>query len=295
MKLGLALPTVDLRTGRPASLAELARRAEAAEAMGYDSVWVMDHYWTEREGGRRGAHEPMLTLAYIAAHTKRVMLGTLVICNSFRDAGQLGREALALADASGGRFVLGLGAGWHQPEYDAFGVPFERKVSRLAETLEVLPRLLAGERVSHEGRFLKLNEAELVGAGEPPPIWLAAVGDRMLELTAAHAQGWNVAWLGEDPARFSRSLAKLHAALDRAGRPRSEVEASVGVFVCPDPEADSRGGAVIAGEPAAVAERLRAYEEAGAEHVIVSLSAAPFTELDPSYPERMAPVLELLR
>src|SRR5205085_939423 len=83
---------------------------------------------------------PMVTLAYLAAGTTDAELGTLVVCNSFREPGQLGREALALADASAGRFILGLGAGWHQPEYDGFGIPFDHKVSRLEETLETRPR-----------------------------------------------------------------------------------------------------------------------------------------------------------
>jgi len=291
VRLGLALPTVDIHANRAARLDELARRAEAAESIGFESIWVMDHYFTERDGVRRGALEPMVTLAFLAARTSRLRLGTLVLCNGFRDAGQLAREAAALADASGGRFVLGLGAGWHQPEYDAFGIPFTNRVSRLEETLTVLPGLLAGDRVDHSGRFVRLAGAGIPVTAGAPPIWIAANGDRMLDLVAAHAQGWNVAWHGESPAAFAEAAGRLQAALDRAGRPPSEVEVSVGVFVCPDPDLDSQGGRVITGDAAWIAGRLRAYEAAGAETVITTLSIAPFTELDESYPERMREVL----
>jgi alkanesulfonate monooxygenase SsuD/methylene tetrahydromethanopterin reductase-like flavin-dependent oxidoreductase (luciferase family) len=291
VKVGLALPTIDIGTGSPATLADLARRAERAEQAGYDSIWVMDHYWSQRPGGRHGAHEPMVTLAYLAARTNRVRLGPLVACNSFRPPGQLGREALALADAAQGRGVLGIGAGWHQPEYDAFGIPFDHRVSRLEETLAVLPQLLRGERVSYEGRFIELKEASLVSTTEAPPIWIAGSGPRMLDLTARHADGWNVAWYGEDPSEFAGSLRGLRAAMAAAGRPAHEIEITVGVFVLPDPDADPLGGRVIAGDPKRVAQRLRAYGEAGADLVIVSLAPAPFAELDPSYPERMAEVL----
>ena len=165
MKVGLALPTIDIRTGRPTSLAELARRAERAEADGYDSVWVMDHFWSEREGGRRGAYEPMVTLAYLSARTSRLRLGPLVVCNSFRHPGQLGREALALADASGGRFVLGIGAGWSKPEYDAFGIPFDHRVDRFEEALQVIVPLLRAGRVSFLGTYYRVVNCEIVPRG----------------------------------------------------------------------------------------------------------------------------------
>jgi FMNH2-dependent dimethyl sulfone monooxygenase len=293
VKVGLALPTVDVRSGRPTGLSELAARAERAEQAGFDSVWVMDHYWTERQDGRRGAHEPMVTLSYLAARTSRLRLGTLVVCNSFRHPGQLGREALALAEASQGRFILGLGAGWHQPEYDAFGIPFDHRVGRLAETLWVLPPLLRGEPVTHHGSYVRLEGATLVKGEHAPPLWLAGAGPRMLELTARHAAGWNAAWYGEDPGRFRASLGGLRAAMAEAGRPEAEIEVSVGLFVLPDP-ARSRQEEAIVGGPEHVADRLRAYGEAGADLAIVSLATSPFAELDPSYPAEMAEALRHL-
>jgi alkanesulfonate monooxygenase SsuD/methylene tetrahydromethanopterin reductase-like flavin-dependent oxidoreductase (luciferase family) len=295
LKVGLALPTVDVRTGRPARLADLAARAEAAEQAGYDSVWLMDHFWSEPPAGRRGAHEPIVTLAYLAARTSRLRLGPLVACNSFRHPGQLGREALAMADASGGRFILGLGAGWYRPEYDAFGLPFDHRVSRLEESLTVLPPLLRGERVSYEGSYLQLAGATLVRTTEPPPLWVAGAGPRMLELTARHADGWNVAWYGPDTADFRSSLDDLRAAMAAVGRAPGEIEISVGLFVLPDPAAGPEDGHAVVGSPERVAECIRAYGEAGADLVIVSLARNPFVESDPSYPEKMAEALRHLR
>jgi alkanesulfonate monooxygenase SsuD/methylene tetrahydromethanopterin reductase-like flavin-dependent oxidoreductase (luciferase family) len=254
----------------------------------------MDHFWSDRPQGRVGAHEPMVTLAYIAARTSRLRLGPLVACNSFRHPGQLGREALALADASDGRFILGLGAGWYRPEYEAFGFPFDNRVSRLEETLTVLPPLLRGERVTYTGRYLRLQDASLVRTGDPPPLWVAAAGPRMMELAARHADGWNVAWYGPDTSEFVTSLRELRAAMAAAGRAPGEVEISVGVFVLPDPDAGPEDARAIVGGPQHVAERIRAYGEAGADLVIVSLARNPFVELDPSYPEKMAEVLHHL-
>jgi alkanesulfonate monooxygenase SsuD/methylene tetrahydromethanopterin reductase-like flavin-dependent oxidoreductase (luciferase family) len=294
VKVGLALPTIDIRTGGPAALSSLAARAEAAEKAGFDSVWVMDHFWSGRSEGRVGAHEPMVTLAYLAARTSRLRLGPLVACNSFRHPGQLGRESLALADASGGRFVLGLGAGWYRPEYDAFGFPFDHRVSRLEETLTVLPPLLRGQRVTYEGKYLRLQDASLVRTTDPPPLWIAASGPRMMELTARFADGWNDAWYGPDPSDFRASLGELQKAMAAAGRPAGELEISAGVFVLPDPEAGPEDSRAIVGGPEHVAERIRAYGDAGADLVIVSLARNPFVEMDPSYPEKMAEVLRHL-
>jgi alkanesulfonate monooxygenase SsuD/methylene tetrahydromethanopterin reductase-like flavin-dependent oxidoreductase (luciferase family) len=295
VKVGLALPTIDIRTGRAATLAELAVRAERAEADGFDSVWVMDHFWSERLEGRHGSHEPMVTLAYLAARTSRLRLGPLVACNSFRHPGQLGREALALADASGGRFVLGLGGGWSKPEYDAFGIPFDHRVSRLEESLAVLPRLLRGERVTYQGHYLSLTDASLVSTTEAPPVWVGGAGPRLLQLAARYADGWNVAWSGEDLSGFVTSLQQLRSAMVAIDRPSGEIEITVGVFVLPDPSADSQYGRAIVGDPERVADRLRAYGEAGADLVIVSLAPVPFAELDPSYPQKMAEVLRYLQ
>ena len=276
LKVGLALPAYDPDNSAPTSLPRLADYANEAEQLGYDSVWLMDHFWLDRGQGREAGHEPLIALAYLAARVPRIQLGTLVACNSFRHVGQLAREAAALADASGGRFILGLGAGWFEAEYAAFGLPFTEKVGRLAETLEVLPGLLRGERVTMAGHHVQLQDAHILRSTTPPPIWIAAKGPRMLQLTARHADGWNAAWFGADPTAFRQRVEELWAAMDAQGRPRDAIEISAGLFVVPGPSDDRTSGRALGGDVDEIAAGLRAYEEAGAQHIVLSLATVPF-------------------
>src|SRR5579871_2855695 len=113
MKVGVTLKMYDYRTYAPKPVAEIARQATRAEELGYDSVWVMDHLLIQRGERRVMAHDPLVCLAAVAAATRTITFGSLVLCYPFRSTGQLAREAAAVADMGGGRFVLGLGAGWH--------------------------------------------------------------------------------------------------------------------------------------------------------------------------------------
>ena len=289
LRIGLALPGYDTHRAEPTTLARLAEYAMQAEQLGYDSVWLADHFWVEREHGRREAgHDPLVTLAYIAARVPRIQLGTLVVCNSFRHAGQLAREAAALADALSGRFILGLGSGWHEPEYKAFGLPFTEKVGRLAETLEALPGLLRGERITLSGRHLQLRDANVIVSSPPPPIWIAASGPRMLQLTAHYADGWNAAWFGADPGPFRRRVEELWAVMDAYGRPRDAIEISAGLFVVPGPQGNGVSAKALCGDVDEIARGLRAYQKAGAQHVVLSLGTVPFRLQEPSFIEAVA-------
>src|SRR5581483_9979494 len=170
MKVGVTLKMYDYRTLAPKSVADIAREAAHAEALGYDSVWVMDHVFIQRGERRVMAHEPLVCLAAVAAATRTVTIGSLVLCSPFRGTAQLAREAAALADLAGGRFVLGIGCGWHQPEFDALYFPFDHLVSRFEETVGPLQALLRGERVDYAGRWLRLNDATVPVTAAPPPM-----------------------------------------------------------------------------------------------------------------------------
>src|SRR5581483_146527 len=218
MKVGVTLKMYDYRTLAPKSVADIAREAAHAEALGYDSVWVMDHVFIQRGERRVMAHEPLVCLAAVAAATRTVTIGSLVLCSPFRGTAQLAREAAALADLAGGRFVLGIGCGWHQPEFDALYFPFDHLVSRFEETVGPLQGLLRGERVDFAGRWLRLNDATVPVTSAPPPLWIAADGPRMMR-SAARAEGWTHAnWGGGDPAAFRAASARLDEALHEAGR-----------------------------------------------------------------------------
>jgi alkanesulfonate monooxygenase SsuD/methylene tetrahydromethanopterin reductase-like flavin-dependent oxidoreductase (luciferase family) len=278
MKIGIAIPAYELASGRARAFGEMVEDVVTAERLGYDSAWVMDHFFIER-GSRRvpGGPEPLAFLGHVAGRTTRIELGTLVLCAPFRPAAQLARETRTLQAATGGRFILGIGAGWHQPEFDAFGFPFDHLVSRFEEYVEVLSRLLpAGELF-----------------GDPAPLpWIAAAGPRMLRLTGRLAGGWNGAWYGADASLFRQRLAAVEAALRAAGRDRSELTASAGLLVMPGA---AEGPATIGGGPKQVADAIRPYREAGCEHAILNFSATPFGLGERGGPALLAPLLETLR
>jgi alkanesulfonate monooxygenase SsuD/methylene tetrahydromethanopterin reductase-like flavin-dependent oxidoreductase (luciferase family) len=282
VKVGIFVQTCDAGAGRMFGVQEVVQTIERAEELGFDSVWMADHLFIERPGaGRLTGHDPLLLIASAAVRTRRIRLGTLVVCPAFRTVGQLARESAALADASAGRFILGLGCGWHQPEFDAFEYPFDHLVGRFEEQLAAVHDLLAGGRVTTEGRYVRLREAEVLATAPPPPIWIASKGPRMLRLTARYAEGWNLAWGGPDPAWLEAPLAGLNAELEAAGRERSSFTVSAGISWVPD---DDHGTAELA-------RMLAAYEAAGVDLAILSLAAGPVGPTKPEYLDRVAEVL----
>ena len=205
---------------------------------------------------------PLTLLSQVAARTERIELGTLVLCAPFRPPAQLAREAKTLTEASRGRFILGIGAGWHQPEFDAFGFPFDHLVSRFEEYAEVLTRLLGDRPADFEGRYHVLRQGQVYGDPAPPP-WIAAAGPRMLSLTGRLAGGWNGAWYGSDPSLFKARLAEVEAALRAAGRERSELIASAGLLVMPG---EREQAAAITGTLDEVAGAIQRFRAAGRDH-----------------------------
>src|SRR5262245_46543932 len=137
--------------------------AKAAEEIGFDSIWLGDHH-LYRDDGRpeRGPWDAWTTLAALAASTERVRLGPMVACTAFHPPGILARMAASIDEGSGGRFGFGIGAGWNRTEFDAFGIPFDHRADRFEETFAIVRRLLAGERVTFEGRFSRTRDAVLL-------------------------------------------------------------------------------------------------------------------------------------
>ena len=164
IRVGVQLPEVEYVARWP----EYAAMARAAEESGFDSIWLGDHL-LYRDDGRpeRGPWDVWTLLAALAATTERVELGPLVACASFHAPGLLARMAASIAEVSGGRFVLGLGAGWNETEYRAFGLPYDHRVARFEESFEIVRRLLAGERVTFAGRFWQAEDAVVL---PPPPV-----------------------------------------------------------------------------------------------------------------------------
>jgi alkanesulfonate monooxygenase SsuD/methylene tetrahydromethanopterin reductase-like flavin-dependent oxidoreductase (luciferase family) len=275
VKLGVQLPEVERDVRWP----ELASMARAAEEVGFDSIWVGDHLLYRGDGRpERGPWDCWTVLAALAGVTERVELGSLVACSAFRPPGILARQAAAVDEVSGGRLVVGLGAGWNETEFAAFGFPFDHHVSRFEEAFEIVRRLLAGERVTFRGRFHSVEDALLL----PPPqrrpkLMVGANKPRMLAITLPHVDAWNTWYThyGNTADGFAAHNAEVDAAAERAGRDPAEIERSACVLV----ELENAGERprdvppVRAGE---LADHLRALEEAGAGEAILVLD--PITE-----------------
>jgi alkanesulfonate monooxygenase SsuD/methylene tetrahydromethanopterin reductase-like flavin-dependent oxidoreductase (luciferase family) len=277
MRIGIVLPIAeeDAATGVP-SYAEIRAVAVDAEAAGLDSVWVFDHLLFRFDGETSGIHECWTILAAIADATSRVELGTIVMCTGFRNAALLAKMAATLDHISGGRLILGIGAGWHDPEFEAFGYPTDHKVGRFEESLAVITDLIREGRVDLDGRFMTVRDAVVLPPARPDlPILVAAKGPRMLELAARHADAWNLAWFGLPDERLARVRAELGAACERVGRDPATLTITVGVTVrypaamAVDAPAPTSPG--LSGTAEDIVAGLRAHEAAGAQHVIASL------------------------
>ena len=202
MKIGVVInPAQNRTTGINPAYTELRELAQAAESGGIDSIWLFDHLLFRFDGESTvGIWECWTLLSALAEATNRVELGTLVLCNPFRNPALLAKMAHTLDEVSGGRVILGVGAGWHQPEFDAFGYSFERRVDRLEEALQILNPLLRGESVDFDGTYYQASDCVIKPAGPRAsgvPLLVAAFGPRMLRLVARYADQWNTAWLGQ--------------------------------------------------------------------------------------------------
>ena len=187
MRVGIVLP-IGQEDGMPAppSYPEIRAVALEAEASGLDSVWVFDHLLFRFDGETTGIHECWTILAAIAEATSRVELGTIVMCTGFRNPALLAKMAATLDHLSGGRLILGVGCGWHDPEYEAFGYPTDHKVGRFEEALTVIRGLIRDGRADLDGRWVSATDAVLIPPARPDlPILIAAKRPRMLDLTAA--------------------------------------------------------------------------------------------------------------
>jgi alkanesulfonate monooxygenase SsuD/methylene tetrahydromethanopterin reductase-like flavin-dependent oxidoreductase (luciferase family) len=294
VRVGIQLPETEREVRWPEFLA----MAQAAEAVGFDSIWLGDHLLYRGENGpERGPWDAWTLLAALAAGTERVQLGPLVACTAFHPPGLIARMAAALAEVSGGRFVLGLGAGWNEDEFRAFGLPFDHRVSRFEESFTIIRRLLAGERVTLDGTYCQAEDAVLIPAPpQPPRLMIGSIGPRMLGIALPHVEVWN-AWyedFGNSPEGFTALNDRISDAARAAGRDPSEIERSACVLVALDDSDEEHGRSPEAppleGPPDRIAASLRAFAEAGADEVIFVVS--PITERSI---RELAEVLALLR
>ncbi len=224
--------------GRVPTFDEVVEHARHVEDAGLDSIWVCDHLLSHPtdDAPAEGIVEAWTLLAALAARTERVELGQLVTCVSFRNPAILAKMATTVDEISGGRVTLGLGAGWDDREYRAFGVPIDHRVDRFEEALQVIVPLLRGERVTIDGTYHHANDLVLLPRPtRRVPTLIAADGPRMLRLTARHADAWNTAWYGAPSDALRAKLAEMDAALEAEGRDPAGLRRTVGMSVV-DPE-----------------------------------------------------------
>jgi alkanesulfonate monooxygenase SsuD/methylene tetrahydromethanopterin reductase-like flavin-dependent oxidoreductase (luciferase family) len=212
-----------------------------------------------------------------------VTLGPLVACASFHPPAILAKMAATVDEVSGGRLVLGLGAGWNRTEFDAFGVPFDHRASRFAEAFEIVRRLLAGERVTFQGVYHRVEDAVLLPTpARRPTLMVGSGGERVLSIALPHVDAWNTwfDWYGNTPDGFAARNTQIDAAATRAGRDPAEIQRSACVLVAMDRGANERPiddeNPPLEGPPDRIADGLREMSEAGADEVI--LVATPITE-----------------
>jgi F420-dependent oxidoreductase-like protein len=332
MRVGLTLPHYDfsLREVSPITFEAVAEQAVRAERLGFDSVWISDHFFAslDRYGGGDelyGTLEPLTTLGGLATRTERVRLGTLVLSAAFRHPAVLAKSATTVDGLSGGRLELGLGAGWYEEEFEAFGYPFGSVAERfdlLEETLAYVGALFDGEPASFEGKRFRLHEAynhpRPVQEPRPPLLVGGKGGPRLLRIAAQYADGWNAAWRWT-PEAYAERAAAARRACERAGRDPATFRLSLGLFtVVGEDEADLQRRFELIGQrlPAGVGqklgletvrreclagttdevvERVRAFADLGVSDLIMCPAPVWFSMPDPSmvdlFAERVLPSL----
>jgi len=280
LRVGVQLPEVERRVPWP----EYVAMARAAEEVGFHSIWLGDHLLYRDDGlEERGPWDAWSLLSALAAVTERVELGPLVACCGFCPAGLLARRAAAVQEISDGRLVLGLGAGWNETEFSAFGLPFDQRASRFGESFEIIRRLLAGERVTFEGRFERVHDAVLLPRPDAPvPLMIGSIGDRVLRAALPHVDRWNMwhGWYGNTPEGFTRQNDSVTQLTLEAGREPSDVVRTATVSIAFEDAGLDRPHTIdvpaLTGSPQAIADGLAEFAAAGLQEAILVLS--PITE-----------------
>jgi alkanesulfonate monooxygenase SsuD/methylene tetrahydromethanopterin reductase-like flavin-dependent oxidoreductase (luciferase family) len=275
MPVGVQLPEVE-RDVRWPEIAEIAR---AADEVGFASIWVGDHL-LYRGGGRpdRGPWDAWTQLASLAVLTQCVDLGSLVASTAFHPPGVLARMAASIDEVSGGRFTFGIGAGWNEAEFRAFGFPFDRLASRFEESFEVVRRLLAGEVVTFSGEFHRVEDAVLLPRpARRVPLMVGSIGARMLAAALPHVDAWNT-WYsgyGNTSDGFAKLNAEIDAACVRVGRRPREVRRTACVLVTVGAGGE-RPHDVAPVAAARLAAHLKELRDAGLDEAILVVD--PVTE-----------------
>jgi alkanesulfonate monooxygenase SsuD/methylene tetrahydromethanopterin reductase-like flavin-dependent oxidoreductase (luciferase family) len=271
LKVGIQLPEVEREVRWP----ELLDMIRAIEDLGFDSIWLGEHLlyrWPDRPA--RGPWEAWTLLAAIAAVTTRVEFGPFVACTNFHNPALLAKQASTIDEISGGRFILGLGAGWNETEFAAYGFAYDHRVDRFEEAFTIIETLLRVGSIDFDGRYYQARDCELLPRGPRPggpPLLIGSNGPRMLRMTMARADAWN-SWyadIGNSPAGVARLRAIVDDACRDVGRDPAAIERSVAVLVrLPGGTGRTQGNDApdappLEGSPDEMSQVLRAYAAEG--------------------------------
>ncbi len=301
LKVGLLLPIIEgTMAGESASWRDLAAFAVRAESLGFDSLWLPDHLLFRlagREDSPTGVWECWSMLSAIAAATSTITVGTFVSCTSFRNPALLAKSAVTVDEISGGRLVLGLGAGWHEAEYRAFGYPFDHRASRFEEAFTIIRSLIQDGHVDFHGQYYQARDCELRPWGPRQgrlPLMIGSNGPRVLRIAAPHVQAWNSDWTCA-PAEIAPLRRLVDEACVDVGRDPATLERTAGVMIdLPvrdagvDGRASTRGATAPGIEPAKpatgsheeLATLLRGYVSEGVTHVQAWIDPSDLRGLD---------------
>lgn len=299
LKIGIMLPESEREmAGDTAGWSDFLAMARTTEALGFDSLWFADHLLMRVPGHEpQGAWECWSMLAALAASTERLTLAPLVACTAYRNPALTAKIAETVDEISGGRLILGLGAGWAEPEYRAFGYPYDHRYSRFEEAFTIIRSLIREGAVDFKGTYYSARDCAQRPRGPQGarlPIMVGTfAGEKMTRLIAGHADMWNV-WAQTTGNRAS-GLRPLTDALDRAcddvGRDPATLERTAAVMVDFDGAYGRPGQNVpsLKGSAEELADEMRAYAAAGISHVQIYPDPCTVAGI-----EAFAPVLELL-
>jgi len=307
MEIGLALPQFDFSVPgeRPLPWETVRAWARRAEELGFGSVWLADHLFWDigRYGGPPGprfGYDPLVSLAALGRATSRVRLGTLVLNGPIRPPTVLAKALASLDVVSGGRLIVGLGAGNFEPEFRAAGVPFARpgvRLAQLGEILDMLRGMFGGGPFTFEGEHYRAVEARCLPRPiqQPhPPLWVGGRGDRLLDLVARKADGWNTVWRWS-PEDYRERIGVLGQACERAGRDPATVTLSLGLYALAGEDShdlarryehlqrlspDGVLDGVALSEWREVRAQLLVWRELGVSTLILCTGAVPFSVVD---------------
>ena len=275
MKIGIVMPLAEDIERGAASYGTIRAVAQASEAHGFDSIWVFDHLlYRLPDLPEFGIWEAWTVMTALAEATERVEIGSIVLCSPFRNPAILAKMAVTLDEISQGRLILGLGAGWHEPEFDAFGLPFDHRVDRFEEALNIIVPLLRDGEVDFEGKYHQARNCVLRPRGprpHGPPIMIASKQPRMARLAARWGDSWNTAWLGQ-PTLLAERRAGIEKGCAEVGRDPATLAVTVGVSidipVDGKPTQEIKPERMLSGPPTDVARAFAAYEQLGVQHVM---------------------------